>query len=119
MPRSLDAYLPIDRRQAILAGGSLPDRTRGAALFADVSGFTALTGALEAELGRKRGAEELLRHINRVYEHLVDEVHSRAGSVVGFAGDSITCWFDDQPAGIVGTAPAAHRAVSAALGMQA
>ncbi|HEU5217017.1 MAG TPA: AAA family ATPase, partial [Gemmatimonadales bacterium] len=119
MPGGLDAYLPVDRRQAIIAGGTLPDRAHGAALFADVSGFTALTGALEAELGRKRGAEELLRHINRVYDHLVAEVHSKAGSVVGFAGDSITCWFDDRPEGVAGTAPAAHRALSAALGMQA
>ena len=119
MPGSLEAYLPIDRRQAIMAGGTLPDRAHGAALFADVSGFTALTGALEAELGRKRGAEELLRHINRVYDHLVAEVHSKAGSVVGFAGDSITCWFDDRPGTPGATAPAAHRAMSAALGMQA
>lgn len=118
MSGGLDAYLPIDRRQAIVAGASLPDRTSGAALFADVSGFTALTGALEAELGRKRGAEELLRHINRVYEHLVAQVHSRTGSVVGFAGDSITCWFDDRPGGAAAPSTAAHRALSAAHAMQ-
>jgi hypothetical protein len=52
-----DAYIPMDRRQALHRGESLPPRTTGAALFADVFGFTPLTGALVAELGSKRGAE--------------------------------------------------------------
>ncbi len=34
------AYIPMDRRQAIATGQDLPDRTTGAALFADISGFT-------------------------------------------------------------------------------
>ena len=44
--QSPDAYIPIDRRLAIASGESLPDRTDGAALFADISGFTPLTEAL-------------------------------------------------------------------------
>ena len=31
------AYIPLDRRQAIARGEDLPDRTRGAALFADIT----------------------------------------------------------------------------------
>jgi len=46
-----------------------------AALFADISGFTPLTEALTAELGRKRGAEEVLRQINPVYETLIATLH--------------------------------------------
>ena len=41
-------YLPIDRRQALARGETLPERTEGAGLFADISGFTALTDALLA-----------------------------------------------------------------------
>ncbi len=72
-------------------GESLPDRTQGAALFADISGFTPLTAALAAELGRQRGAEEVLNYINPIYEALIGELYRHRGSVIGFAGDSITC----------------------------
>jgi CheY-like chemotaxis protein/class 3 adenylate cyclase len=87
-------YLPMDRRHALAQNRTLPDRCQGAALFADISGFTALTGALANELGLERGAEELVRHLNRVYSALIDQVHRYGGSVVGFSGDAITCWFD-------------------------
>ena len=44
-------YIPMDRRQAMARGETLPERMRGAALFADISGFTSLTEALARELG--------------------------------------------------------------------
>jgi adenylate cyclase len=44
--QSLLVYIPMDRRQALAQGQTLPDRTSGAALFADISGFTPLTEAL-------------------------------------------------------------------------
>ncbi len=87
-------YLPMDRCQAMAQGAALPDRTTGAALFADASGFTALTEALAKELGPKRGAEELTRQLNAIFEALIDEVHRYGGSVITFAGDAITIWFD-------------------------
>ena len=34
------AYIPMDRRQALVRPREFPDRTQGAALFADISGFT-------------------------------------------------------------------------------
>ena len=40
---ALSAYIPQDRFRALAAGESLPDRTTGSALFADISGFTPLT----------------------------------------------------------------------------
>jgi class 3 adenylate cyclase/tetratricopeptide (TPR) repeat protein len=89
-------YIPMDRRQALARGGSLPDRTSGAALFADISGFTPLTEALVRTLGPRIGAEELTRQLNRVYDALITEVDRYGGSVIGFAGDAITCWFADQ-----------------------
>lgn len=91
---SLLAYVPVDRRQALVRRVELPDRTEGAALFADISGFTPLTEALVRELGPARGAEELTRHLNRVYDALINQLHCYGGSVIGFSGDAITCWLD-------------------------
>lgn len=90
------AYIPMDRRQALAQGASLPERSVGAALFADISGFTPLTEALVRALGAQRGAEELPRQLNQVYDALIAEVDRFGGSVLGFAGDAITCWFDNR-----------------------
>lgn len=109
---SLTAYLPIDRYQSLLKGVSLPDHTLGAALFADISGFTPLTEALYNELGARRGGEELTRQLNAVYEALIYQVHSYRGSVVGFAGDAIIGWFEGAEN------LAVHRALTVALAMQ-
>jgi len=90
----LDAYIPIDRRLAIARGETLPDRARGAVLLADISGFTNLTERLVRQLGPQRGAEELTRQLNAVYGALIAEIHDYHGSVIGFSGDAITCWYD-------------------------
>src|SRR3954465_3183244 len=91
----LAAYLPTDRLHALAGGGTLPSRARGTVLFADISGFTPLTEALVRTLGPRRGAEELARQLNEVYDALIVEVDRYGGSVIGFGGDAITCWFDD------------------------
>ena len=98
-----EAYIPMDRRQALAQNKTLPDRTHGSVLFADISGFTPLTEALGQELGQQRGAEELTRILNEVYSALVAEVHRYGGSVLSFSGDAITCWLD-QDEGLRGTA---------------
>jgi response regulator RpfG family c-di-GMP phosphodiesterase len=105
----LSVYLPMDRRQALVRGEALPDRTAGAALFADISGFTPLTAALARELGLRRGAEELTWLLNEVYGVLIAEVHRFGGSVIGFSGDAITCWLDGD---------SGQRAVACGLAMQ-
>jgi len=92
---ALSAYLPQDRRAALALGQALPERTTGAALFADISGFTPLTEALTNLLGPWRGAEELTKHLDTVYDALISQVERHGGSVVDFAGDAIICWFDD------------------------
>jgi len=106
----LSVYLPMDRRQALFRGETLPDRAAGSALFADISGFTPLTAALAQELGLQRGAEELTRLLNEVYGVLIAEVHRRGGSVIGFSGDAITCWIDGDDG---------SHAVACGLAMQA
>jgi predicted ATPase/class 3 adenylate cyclase len=90
------AYLPTDRLRALARGTALPEQAAGAALFADISGFTPLTEALVLALGPQRGAEELPRQLNLVYDALIAEVSRYGGSVLSFSGDAITCWFDDS-----------------------
>src|SRR6266436_8685690 len=92
-------YIPMDRRQALARNLALPDRSEGTALFADISGFTPLTEALTRTLGHRRGAEELTTHLNSVYRALIQEVDAYGGSVIAFAGDAITCWFNDDNGG--------------------
>jgi adenylate cyclase len=89
-------YFPIDRWHALASGSSLPERSTGACLFADISGFTVLTEMLRMKMGARQGAEELSRQINRVYDALVEQVRAFHGVVISFAGDAITCWFDDN-----------------------
>src|SRR5919206_2760595 len=103
---SLSAYIPTDRRYALARGVDLPDHPTGAALFADISGFTALTEALVQALGPQRGAEELTGWLNKIYDALVAQIESYRGSVISFSGDAMTCWFDDQVAEYI--TPPAH-----------
>ncbi|MCG8457093.1 MAG: adenylate/guanylate cyclase domain-containing protein, partial [Holophagales bacterium] len=106
---SLASYMAKDRRQALVNGEELPEQTEGAALFADITGFTRLTEILTEELGSRRGAEELTSHLDRVYGAIIGEVHRYRGSVIGFSGDAITCWFEEDDG---------RRAVACALNMQ-
>ena len=92
---SANFYMPTDRRRAMLHDQHLPEQATGAVLFADISGFTPLTNALVAEFGARRGADELTRQLNLVYNALIAEVEQFGGSVIGFSGDAITCWFGD------------------------
>src|SRR4051812_49906653 len=78
-------------------------------MFADISGFTALSEALASELGGHRASEELTAHLNRVFHALIAEVDAYGGSVIYFSGDAITCWFDGDDG---------LHAVAAALAMQ-
>ena len=106
---SLAAYIPMDRRHAMARGKELPDRAQGAALSVDIVGSTSLTEALVRELGLRRGAEELTRQLNQVYSTLIAEAHGYQGSVVGFSGDAIACWFDGDDG---------RRAIACALDIQ-
>ena len=117
MEQIASVYIPADWRHALAQGAHLPDRTHGAALFADISGFTPLTEALTRALGLRRGAEELPRQLNRVYDALIARVDNFGGSVISFAGDAITCWFADTAPQPAAAAPSL-RAVACAWAMQ-
>lgn len=84
----------------------------GTILFADLSGFTALSEKLSS-LG-KQGAEEVSAIINNLFGALVDEIHRYGGGLLKFGGDAITAFFGATALG-AGHAALASRA---ALAMQ-
>lgn len=114
---NLATYLPQDRRRALASGQNLPDRAYGSVLFADISGFTPLTETLRNLFGSRRGAEELTTHLNAIYTALITEIERYGGSVIGFAGDAITCWFGEVEVGHERRETAA-RAVACGLALQ-
>jgi class 3 adenylate cyclase len=65
---------------------------------------------MEEAFGPQHGAGELAAWLDRLLGALAEAVARHHGSIVAFAGDAITCWFDGD-----------HRlgAVAAALEMQA
>jgi len=79
-------------------------------MFADVSGFTRLTGLFARELGPRRGAEALAQLLDPIYAELVNAIHGYRGSVIVISGDGITCWFDQDDG---------RRAIACAFAMQA
>jgi len=123
---ALHTYLPQDRLRAIANIISLPDRTSGSALFADISGFTAFTEGLRNTLGPRRGAEELTVRIEAVYSALITQIERFGGSVIDFAGDSMLCWFDEDVSPVAEVTlldaasqpSAAHRAVACGVALQ-
>jgi hypothetical protein len=64
----LMAHLPLDRLQALISGRELPLHSTGTIVFADIAGFTPLTERLMRSLGSRRGAEELTRLLDLVYD---------------------------------------------------
>jgi class 3 adenylate cyclase/tetratricopeptide (TPR) repeat protein len=114
---AIATYIPSALVREQLADPA-PGRVRGAywdgsVMFADISGFTALSGTLSA-LG-KQGAEEISAIINALFGALVEEIHRYRGWLLKFGGDAITAFFDAHTLG----GEHAALASSAALAMQA
>jgi len=98
---AIATYIPSTLVREQLADPT-PGRVRGAywdgsVLFADLSGFTALSGTLSA-LG-KQGAEEVSAIINNLFGALVEEIHRYRGGLLKFGGDAITAFFDSATLG--------------------
>lgn len=108
-------YLPMEVRRSLAYELPLEERANGAALFADMSGFTAMSAAFARGLGPSAGAELMARQLETYFAALVRPVHDFRGSVVGFGGDAISCWFDDA----AGSESATRRALAAATNMRA
>ena len=91
------------------------ERLRAGALFADVSGFTALTESL-AERGAD-GAEELTRLLNLYFGGLIDLIDRYGGDAVKFAGDAVVAlWPAEDDAAL---AAAVRDIAACALALQA
>ena len=79
-------------------------------LFADISGFTAMSEQLSAR-GRA-GAEEITRIVNEYFAKMTDILHQNGGSLIKFGGDALLGMFAGQ------AQDTARYAVQAALDMQ-
>ena len=66
-------------------------------LFADVSGFTALTERLAAR--GPSGAEDLTRYLNTYFGELIEVIDAAGGDTVKFAGDALLALWpaEDEP----------------------
>eukprot|EP00438_Fugacium_kawagutii_P035977 Skav213291 [mRNA] locus=scaffold2480:170389:175154:- [translate_table: standard] len=83
-----------------------------AVVFADASGFTALTESLAKQ---PHGAEEIGSCLNGFFGALIDIITSYSGDVLKFSGDAVTIlWKVDSPAGDEMQAKARQRAVLSA-----
>ena len=114
----LACYVPslILRRLAGDAAATMApsiERFPAAVLFADLSGFTALSEK-HSSLG-KQGAEEVSAIINNLFGAMLEELHRYRGGLLKFGGDAITAFFD------AATLDEQHAALAcrAALAMQA
>jgi class 3 adenylate cyclase len=117
--KGIASYVParVARQVAAelpLADGPRLDRFNGTLLFADVSGFTALTEAL-ARRGDV-GAEELTRCLNAYFGRLIDLIVGAGGDILKFAGDAlIAVWYADAES----VATTIRRAAQCSLAVQA
>lgn len=110
------AYIPTRIVKAQLADPQ-PGRGAGAfwegsLLFADLSGFTALSERLSV-LGRQ-GAEEVSAVVSALFDALIAEIHAHQGTLLKFGGDALTAFFGAE--GLDNAHAAA--ATAAALAMQ-
>jgi class 3 adenylate cyclase len=80
-----------------------------AVLFADISGFTALTERLAAR--GPAGAEDLTELLNLYFGQMIDLIGEHGGDVVKFAGDALVAlWPSPDEAGVAILLNALHRA---------
>lgn len=88
-------------------------RFEAVALFADITGFTAMSEAL----GRagKTGTEELTALLNSYFRPTIELIHSYGGIVGKFGGDSLTVLFPYKQSDV---SPPGDRALQCALEMQ-
>lgn len=116
---ALASYVPavvLERIHAL--GGALRearvDTLHGTLLFADISGFTALTERLAAR--GPVGVETLVRRLNAYFGALIEVLLAHGGDVLKFAGDALVVLF--PAAGADGATAAVQRAACCGLAAQ-
>src|SRR5438067_2061942 len=95
-PEDLARYVPSFLSQRLVGGpaagtGPFADTLSAAALFADISGFTALSERLAAR--GSDGVEELTRVLNAYFGRLIEIITGHGGDVVKFAGDALLAFW--------------------------
>lgn len=97
--KSYKSFVPRQLLRGIgdcVAKGPVPrvrcESLKGAILFADASGFTALTTTLAQQNG-KDAAAKLCEILNRFFDVIIKIVNKHAGDVVKFSGDALTILF--------------------------
>jgi adenylate cyclase len=112
--KRLLAYVPVTLAHQIMQDGlPTPGRPRtlaAATLFADISGFTAMSEELATD--GSRGAEEVNRVLLLTFTGMIDLIHQFGGAVSHFYGDAMAVYFPDED-GL-----AAQRALACAQQMQ-
>ncbi len=89
---------------------------RGTLLFADISGFTAMSERL-SRIGRE-GAEEITAIVNRYFDAMLSVLHAYHGQVIEFGGDALLGLFREPTDSNDPPSNSAARAIQAALDMQ-
>ena len=96
--RAISTYLP---RQVVAPLIENPEMGRvrgefkyGSVMFADISGFTAMSETL-SQLG-KEGAEEVTAIINRLFTTLLAVADRYGGDLLKFGGDALLLFFGDE-----------------------
>lgn len=117
---SLISYLPaltVRRYLADPAPLSAPrrDRCQGAVLFADISGFTALTERLSHQ--GPSGLEELTGILNTYFGRFIDLVYAHGGDILKFAGDALLAVWPSEDSGEA-LSTLVHRALQCGLELQ-
>ena len=111
--QGISAYLPRYLAESI-RDNPKPGRVgcffkTGTVMFADVSGFTAMSEKLSA-LG-KEGAEEMTGIVNAYFEAMLEISGDLGGDLLKFGGDALMIFYEGDNA--------AQRALSAGTSMQA
>lgn len=96
--RTITTYLPRQVVDPLLAE-PLPARVKGdfdhgTVMFADISGFTAMSEKL-SRLG-KAGAEEITTIVNRFFSALLEITDTYGGDLLKFGGDALLLFFGHQ-----------------------
>eukprot|EP00820_Chromera_velia_P016442 Cvel_26024.t1-p1 / transcript=Cvel_26024.t1 / gene=Cvel_26024 / organism=Chromera_velia_CCMP2878 / gene_product=Adenylate cyclase type 10, putative / transcript_product=Adenylate cyclase type 10, putative / location=Cvel_scaffold3031:619-7739(-) / protein_length=677 / sequence_SO=supercontig / SO=protein_coding / is_pseudo=false len=85
-----DAIISGKIKQACGPNDVVVKRCQAAVVFADASGFTAMTEKLSKQ---PNGAEMLSNCINSFFAKILDEVKRYGGDIIKFSGDAITIVF--------------------------
>ena len=107
----LPTYLVERLRENPIAGQANGQFVTGTLLFADISGFTAMSEKLN-QIGRE-GAEEITVIVNRYFTVMLEIMREYDGQLIKFGGDALLALFAEPPTN------SSDRAIKAALTMQA